>query len=63
MRIIRRKDIKTKVGFSSHYCVILEKRGEFPKRVRLGPQAVGWREDEVDKWLAERERVDGGSAA
>ena len=29
----------------------LEKEGAFPKRVKLGPQAVGWRESEVLKWI------------
>lgn len=57
MRIIRRKEIKQKVGFTPHYCVLLEKKGQFPKRIRLGPNAVGWLESEVDAWLAERERV------
>lgn len=57
MRIIRRKDIKDRVGFTPTYCVMLEKRGEFPKRVRLGPQSVGWLESEIDAWLASRERV------
>jgi prophage regulatory protein len=31
-----------------------EARGEFPKRVRLGPRAIGWIEEEIDKWIAER---------
>jgi prophage regulatory protein len=37
--------------------VKLEKRGEFPKRVRLGPNSVGWIESEIDDWLAKRQRV------
>jgi len=31
-----------------------EKRGEFPKRLRLGAGAVGWLESEVNAWLEER---------
>ncbi|MEL6190044.1 MAG: AlpA family phage regulatory protein [Myxococcota bacterium] len=35
----------------------MEKRGEFPKRIRLGPQSVGWLEHEIDDWLAKRSRT------
>ena len=58
MKVIRRKDIKAKVGFSYHWVVQLEKRGAFPKRIRLGPQSVAWLEHEVDDWLANRARVE-----
>lgn len=58
MRVIRRHQIKEKVGFCAHHCARLERQGQFPKRVRLGPNAVGWLETEIDEWLRERERVE-----
>lgn len=61
MKVIRRKDIKAKVGFSYHWVVQLEKRGAFPRRIRLGPQSVAWLEHEVDDWLANRARVADGT--
>lgn len=57
VKIIRRSGIREKVGFTYHWAVRLEKRGEFPKRVKLGPRAVGWLESELDAWLADRHRV------
>ena len=57
MKVIRRKDIKDKVGFTYHWVVQLEKRDAFPKRIRLGPQSVAWLEHEVDDWLNARRRV------
>ena len=57
MRIVKAKDIKAAVGYSPHWCIKLEKRGEFPRRVRLGPHSVGWLASEVDQWLASRTRV------
>ena len=33
----------------------LEKQGQFPKRVQLSPNCVGWRKSEVLDWLASRE--------
>jgi len=32
-----------------------EKQGLFPKRRKLGPRIVGWREDEILEWCANRE--------
>lgn len=32
-----------------------EKQGHFPKRRKLGPRIVGWREDEILEWCASRE--------
>jgi prophage regulatory protein len=32
----------------------LERRGEFPKRVRLSPGRVGWRRDEIQEWIYSR---------
>ena len=31
----------------------------FPAAVQLGPNSVAWREDEVEAWLASRERARG----
>jgi predicted DNA-binding transcriptional regulator AlpA len=33
-----------------------ESKGEFPKRVQLGPNRVAWWQDEIDEWLASRPR-------
>jgi len=32
----------------------LERDGQFPKRIQLGPMAVGWLESEVNDWIKER---------
>lgn len=32
----------------------MERQGEFPKRVRLSPGRVGWREQEVVAWIDSR---------
>ena len=51
MRIIRKKSLVDKVGYSAMHISRLEKIGRFPKRIRLGPNAVGWVETEVDDWI------------
>lgn len=35
--------------------------GTFPAPIELGPNSVGWYEDEVDEWLASRPRRDYGA--
>ena len=32
------------------------KAGKFPPPLELGPNSVGWYEDEIDDWLASRPR-------
>jgi prophage regulatory protein len=34
-----------------------ERAGKFPRRVRLGIRAIGWRESEISRWIAERPTV------
>jgi prophage regulatory protein len=33
------------------------RKGTFPAPVQLGPNSIGWYEDEIEHWLAERPRV------
>jgi prophage regulatory protein len=32
----------------------LEKAGDFPKKIQLGPRAVGWRAEEIIQWCKNR---------
>jgi prophage regulatory protein len=54
MRIVRKPELSRKVGLHPGHLARLERNGKFPKRVRLGANSVGWVEEEVDAWLAER---------
>lgn len=38
----------------------LEKQGLFPRRVSLGPKAVGWVSSEVEDWILERISIRNG---
>ena len=54
MRLISKRELKEMVLYSPQHIARLEKAGEFPKRVTLGPNRVGWVEREVLDWLEER---------
>ena len=56
MLILRTNDVTQKTGLSRTTLWRLERRGEFPKRIRLGANSVGWRETEVDEWIDHRPR-------
>ena len=50
-RILRKKELRGKVGLSDPSIYRREKMGDFPKRLSLGGKAVGWLQTEVDAWL------------
>ena len=54
MRLLSKKDVRDRVLYSPAHIARLEAAGHFPKRVRLGVGRVGWVEEEIDHWLAER---------
>ena len=47
MRILSKREVKGLVLYSRQHVARLEKAGLFPKRVKLGPNRVGWVESEV----------------
>jgi len=54
LRLPRVMDI-TALGKSSIYAGV--KSGTFPTPVRLSARAVGWREEDLEKWVSERVKV------
>ena len=53
MRILSKRDLKELVLYSPQHIARLEKAGQFPQRVQLGSNRVGWVESEVLDWLNE----------
>lgn len=54
-RILRRPDVEARTGLSRSTIYDWMKRGEFPKPVALGTRRVGWREGDIEAWVAARE--------
>lgn len=50
-RILTKKDLRKFVPYTPQHIARLEKAGKFPKRVQLGPNRVGWIENEVADWM------------
>jgi prophage regulatory protein len=50
----REPKVKEESGLSKSTRWRLEKAGEFPKKIQLGPRAVGWRAEEIIEWVKAR---------
>lgn len=54
MKLVTKRQLKEMVLYSPQHIARLEKAGKFPKRVELGPNRVGWVEQEILDWLQRR---------
>jgi predicted DNA-binding transcriptional regulator AlpA len=56
MAILRTADVIRVTGLSRTTLWRLERQGDFPARLRLGLNSIGWREDEIARWIDARPR-------
>jgi predicted DNA-binding transcriptional regulator AlpA len=54
-RILRSKEVQDMTGLSRTTLWRLERKGEFPARVTLGQNSIGWRFNEVNEWISNRQ--------
>ncbi len=52
--LINGHELKIYIPYSPQQLRRLEAAGKFPRRVRLGPNRVGWVRQEIELWLAAR---------
>ena len=52
--ILRLPEIIARTGLSRSSIYLRISNGEFPRSVSLGGRAVGWLEEDVERWLAEK---------
>ena len=57
MKILKLKDVVGLTGLSKVTIWRLEQKGEFPQKIALSPNRVGWFENEVSDWVNSRPRV------
>lgn len=63
LRFIRFPDVQAKVSLCRMQVDRLEKAGEFPQRVQIGANSVGWVESEIEDWMVKRIAQRGGAKA
>jgi prophage regulatory protein len=57
MVMLRMPQVVAITGLSRMTIYRLEKRRQFPSRVQLSPNSVGWRKEDVDHWVESRPKV------
>ena len=57
MKILRIRDVTITTGLSRTTLWRLERRGDFPRRIRLSPNSTGWIESEIEQWIESRPRT------
>lgn len=53
-RILRIEEVKAKTGLGRSSIYKFIKDGSFPSPIRLGPRAVGFSSEDLDKWIEGR---------
>ena len=56
-RLLRLPAVEERTGFKKSSVYAGVKAGTFPAPVRLSARAVGWREEDIDRWVSERVTV------
>ena len=54
LKILRRQELENILGLSRSTIYAWMEEGSFPRPVRLGKRAVGWREADIAAWLESR---------
>lgn len=55
MKILRIRQVTEMTGTCKASIYHWMSKGQFPRSIRLGPRAVGWRESEVLRWMETRD--------
>jgi prophage regulatory protein len=61
LKIMRLKDVLKSTGLSKATIYAWMRSGTFPQCVRLGPNCVGWLQNDVADWIASRPTARPGS--
>jgi prophage regulatory protein len=56
-KLLTGKELRALIPYSEQHIRRLEKKGEFPRSVHLGPGRVVWVESEIVEWLEGRRTV------
>ena len=54
--LIRRRELEKKLQISRSSIYAMMSEGTFPKLIKLGRRAVGWRSVDVEKWLEDMQQ-------
>ena len=53
-RLITKKELSLIIPYTHQHILRLEKRGQFPRRIQVGPNRVAWLLSEIEAWIEAR---------
>jgi len=53
-KILRLPSVKARIKLSRSTIYLLISKGQFPSPISLGERAVGWLEEDIENWIAEK---------
>jgi len=53
-RILRAEEVSKIVGLNKRTILMMENDGVFPRRIKLNKRAVGWRYNDIMRWIKEK---------
>jgi len=53
-RILRMREVIQRIGLSRSTIYKLMENDKFPRPMKLGSQAIGWRDSDIETWIASR---------
>jgi prophage regulatory protein len=53
-QILRMREVIQRIGLSRSTIYKLMENNDFPKPMKLGAQAIGWRDTDIDVWISSR---------
>lgn len=59
-KIMRLPEVRQMTGLSISTIWRKEKEGSFPKRISIGPRAVGWLLSEIGGWIEAKKQLSRG---
>lgn len=60
-QIVRMEEVLSRTGLSRSMVYKLQRQEAFPRPIPLGDRAVGWYEEDIDRWLSQRGSSRSGS--
>ena len=57
-KVIRRREVEARIGLACSTIYAMMADDKFPRPVKIGRRAVGWVEEDIDKWLSDRKPTD-----
>ncbi|MCC5993756.1 MAG: AlpA family transcriptional regulator [Rhodobacteraceae bacterium] len=53
-QILRMREVIQRIGLSRSTIYKLMENNDFPKPMKLGSQAIGWRDTDIETWISNR---------